>query len=246
MGLGWQTIAGITLFIATGLLVLLNRASFPASAETAAAKATPDAKAPADDTPLPPLFWLFAVILFLSVSIEWLLFYWSPDFLETIVGFEQATAAALISVQAVAIVIGRLVGRRLLDFVSADRLLLGAFVMIAATLPVYLLSPFPWLNVVALFVLGLGIGNLFPLGLTGAMAAGGARTARASSRVSVFGSAAMLTMPNIVGNLADYVGIRPAMWSVAVVAGVAIAVLLVAQQRKKNRQQSRSLAHTDA
>ena len=232
-GLGWQSAVWVVLAACVVLQVALRRANFPKSADGIDERQSGDET---DTPPLPSLFWLFAVILFLGVSVEWLLFYWSPGFLETFVGFEQSTAAALISVQAVAIVIGRLVGRRLLERFRTGQLLLGAFVLILAVLPVYLLSPFQWLTVTALFVLGLGIGNLFPLSLSGAMAAGGTATARASARVSVFGSAAMLIMPNILGNLADAVGLRAALWMVAVVAVIAISIVLTAQNRQAQRR----------
>lgn len=184
---------------------------------------------------LPLIYWMFGALIFLAVAMEWLLFYWSPNFLSEFVGLEQSTASALISVQAAAIVIGRLIGRRLLAWISEERLLMLAFVWVLAVFPVYLFSPYPALNVVGLFLLGLGIGNAFPLCLTGAMMAGGDQTGRASAGVTLMGSLSLIIMPNLVGNLADYINLRPALMSVAVLALVAVGVTATANRMRAAR-----------
>ena len=56
--------------------------------------------------------------MFLSVAIEWLISGLGASFLTTVVGFELSTAAALMSVFAVSIVLGRLIGRRLLNYMK--------------------------------------------------------------------------------------------------------------------------------
>ncbi len=223
-GAGWQATAPVFLLVVITLLSVNGRIHFPQQSDVS------QERADAPPVQLPPLFWVFGVILFLSVSIEWLLFYWSPDFLSTVVGFDRATAAGLISVQAVAMLVGRVGGRRLVEIIPAGKLLILNLIWILGWFPVYLFSPYPLLNLVGLFGMGLGIANLFPLCLAGAMTAGGAHSGRASGRVSIFGSSAMLIMPNLVGNLADYVNIRPAMLTVGVLALVAIGVAVAAQR----------------
>ena len=183
--------------------------------------------------PFPTLFWLLCTVLFLAVAIEWLLFYWTPDFLTEVAGFERTTAVTLISVQGVAMVIGRLIGRRLLMFMSVRRLTLMSFAVIVVFCPVYLYSPLPLLTVVGLFVMGLGIANLFPMGLTQVMQISGDQTGRASARATVAGSSAIVIVPNVVGNLADWVGLRPAMLLIIVFGLAAIAIVgLTAEQGK--------------
>ncbi|MEL6271235.1 MAG: MFS transporter [Chloroflexota bacterium] len=176
------------------------------------------------DEPLPLMFWMFCVLLFIGVSIEWMTLFWTPDFLSDVIGYERGTAATLISVQAVAIVVGRLAGLRLLNYMTNRTLLVLAFGWVLLSYPVYLFSPLPLLNVMGLFSVGLGIGNLFPLCFSGAMVAAGAHTGRASARVSLFGSGAILIMPNLVGNLADQITIRPAMTVAMLLCVIAIGI----------------------
>ncbi|MEM6281243.1 MAG: MFS transporter [Chloroflexota bacterium] len=185
--------------------------------------------------PLPLLFWMFCVLLFIGVSIEWLTLFWTPDFLSDVIGYERSTAAALMSVQAIAIVVGRLVGLRLLQFMSDRTLLVLAFGWVLLSYPVYLFSPYPLLNVMGLFSVGLGVGNLFPLCFSGAMVAAGAHTGRASARISLFGSGAILLMPNLVGNLADQISIRPAMMVAMLLCVIAIGIGMVVNRLRDNR-----------
>ena len=74
---------------------------------------------------MPTLFWVFGILMFLGVTVEFLTTSWSANFLATVVGYPPSTAAALVSVFAVAIVLGRLAGRRLLDFMPESRLLIA-------------------------------------------------------------------------------------------------------------------------
>jgi fucose permease len=225
LGPGWQFAPFMVVLVCLVTLLGFMNTPFPE-------QRSKQADAGAADTSLPLLYWMFAVLIFLAVALEWLLFYWSPDFLSTVVGYEQSTASALISVQAAAIVIGRLIGRRLLEWIPESSLLMLAFVWVLAVFPIYLFSPVPLLNVVGLFLLGLGIGNLFPLCMTGAMTAGGDQTGRASAGITLMGSSALIIMPNLVGNLADYISIRPALLSVAVLAAIAIGVTAFANRMR--------------
>ncbi|MEL7234409.1 MAG: MFS transporter [Chloroflexota bacterium] len=192
-----------------------------------------------DDTPgnnqrpLPLLFWIFGVIIFLAVSIEWMTIFWTPDFLTDVVGYERSTAATLISVQAIAIVLGRIAGVRLLQFMSDRMLLVLAFAWVLVFYPVYLFSPYPLLNVIGLFMLGLGIGNMFPLCYSGAMVAAGKYTGRAGARLSLFVNGAIILMPNLVGNLADQITIRPAMSIAIVLCMVAIVITSMANRLRE-------------
>jgi hypothetical protein len=102
--------------------------------------------------------------------------------------------------------------------------------------PLYWLCSLPALNVVGLFFIGLGVGNLAPLSMSGAMAAASGATSRASARFGLFPSIANVTMLQLVGVLADQFGIRNAYAVVIVVVIVAIGAALGANRMRANRQ----------
>jgi fucose permease len=95
-------------------------------------------------------------MMFLSVAIEWLISALGASFLTTVVGFELGTSAALMSVFAVAIVLGRMIGRRWLDYMTESQLLILSLVWVLLSFPIYWLSTLPILNVVGMFLIGLG------------------------------------------------------------------------------------------
>lgn len=219
-GLGWQQIALVFGTASALLLFILANTRFPHNEQTEAQAAS--------NARLPLLYWVYGGVLFLCFAIEWLTISWSADFLSNVVGYSPATAATMVSVFAVAIVVGRVLGWRLLNRIPARRLLVLAFGVVVLAFPVYWLSPVPWLNVAGLFVMGLGASNLFPLSLDAAMRVGAVNTARASARVSLFAGLSLVTLPQLVGTLADSMGIGRAYAVLGVVAVLGLMMAMVA------------------
>ena len=62
---------------------------------------------------LPLAFWLMVVVMYLSVSAEWSVIFWSADFLEKVAGFSKTAAAACISAFFAVMVLARFVSSRL-------------------------------------------------------------------------------------------------------------------------------------
>jgi hypothetical protein len=83
----------------------------------------------------------------------------------------------------------------------------------------------PMLNVIGMFLVGLGVGNLTPLSMSGAMAAAGQATNRASARLGVFPSLATIIMVQLLSILADQFGIQRAyaLMIIVVIAAIVIA-----------------------
>jgi predicted MFS family arabinose efflux permease len=220
---GWQVVAVLPL-IGIGLLVISFRElPLPDAPEHGNA---PESTGVSVTRPLPRLFWIFGILLFLSVAIEWLVSSWGASFLTTVVGFELSTAAGMLSVFPVAIVLGRLVGRRLLEFMPESRLLILSLLWVLLAFPIYWLSMLPILNVAGLFLIGLGVGNLAPLSMSGAMTSARHATNQASARLGIFPSLSTLTMVQLLGILADRYGIRYAYGLMIVVVIVAITFTL--------------------
>jgi len=162
-------------------------------------------------------------MMFLSVAIEWLISALGASFLTTVVGFELSTSAALMSVFAVAMLLGRLMGRRLLDYMTESQLLIFSLVWVLLSFPIYWLSTLPVLNVAGMFLIGLGVGNLAPLSTSGAMTSAGEATNRASARFGLFPPIAVLIMIQLFSILSDQYGIQRAYTFMIVLVIVAIA-----------------------
>jgi len=220
--LGWQAIF-VVLPIAT-LTILTAFRGLPLPKPVAQSEAQVDHKHA--DAPLPLMFWIFGAMLFMAVAVEFLIAAWGANFLTDAIGYEASTAASLMSVFAVAIVLGRLSGRRLLEWMSSSRLLLLSLVWVLLTFPIFWLGPLPIINIAGLFLMGLGIGNVPPLILSGAMAAASHATGRASARLILFPSLGNLIMLQLMGVLSDEFGIERAYGMVIVLLAVVIVIAL--------------------
>jgi hypothetical protein len=82
-----------------------------------------------------------------------------------------------------------------------------------------------------LLLAGIGVGNLFPLGVALAVATAPNLATLASARVTAVASFAILLAPLLVGRLADAVTITTALAVVPVCLAVAAAALAVAARR---------------
>lgn len=173
---------------------------------------------------LPRLFWVLWGVVFLSVAVEWSIAFWSPEFLEKIAGVDRVTASGALTLFYMAAIFGRLVGSRLTHRLRPDVLLVGAGVVVVAAFPVFWLAREPALALGALFVLGLGVANLFPLSLSAATTIGADMANKASARVSLAGGLAILIAPQVLGSLADQAGIQSA-FLLAGLMGVGVLAL---------------------
>ena len=222
--LGWQSVALLPL-IYTGVLKVFFwdlRLPVAQSGKEDSSESAWDV----DNHPLPLLFWIFGMLMFLSVGIENLFSTMGPSFFTTVVGLELSTSAAVMSVFAVAIVLGRMIGRYLLGFMTESRLLILSLVWVLLTFPVYWLSPLPILNVLGMFLVGLGVGNLAPLCMFGAMTSAGEATNRASARFGLFPPIAILTFLQLFSILSDQFGMQRAYTFMIVLVIVAIAIVM--------------------
>ncbi len=177
----------------------------------------PAAHATAPRTQLPAVFWAYWLVIFLGVSAEWSTIFWGADFLETGVGLRKVDAATLMSVFFAAMLLGRILGSRLTRRARLSTLLPGAALLALSGFLPFWLAPVAPLNIAGLFVAGLGIANLFPLTLSAASGSVAPHQAdAASSRVTLAAGLAILITPQVLGMLADQVGIKSAYAVVAV------------------------------
>jgi MFS family permease len=129
---------------------------------------------------------------------------------------------------------GRTLSSRLARRHDPARLLALALAVSAAGFAILWPSTGPVQALVALSLLGIGLGNLFPMAMTVTIALVPERAALASGRAVAATSVAVLLAPLVVGTLADATSIRAALGVVPVVLALAATGLaLVCRARTR-------------
>jgi len=142
------------------------------------------------------------------MSVEWCIAYWGADFLNEEVGLDRAAAATAMSIFFGAMIAGRLLGSRLARNRKGSRLLFGSIVVALIGFPFFWLGQTSWVNLVGLFVAGIGIANFYPLTVAAATNAIPDAVERAASQMAISGGAALLLTPLAVGVISDAVRMR--------------------------------------
>jgi fucose permease len=174
--------------------------------------------------PLPILFWIYWVAIVLAVAVEFCMISWSADYLENGLGMLKVDAALAISLFLAAMIIGRLAGSRLVQHFSTHKVVIGSILVASLGFLVYWNTRSIVLGLGGLFVTGLGVASLYPLILSFAIGAAKGQTVQASARATLASGTAILTLPLVLGRLADAIGIRQAY---GVVAVLLIGVFLI-------------------
>ena len=180
---------------------------------------------------LPVFFWGYWTVVLLAVSIEWCVIFWGADFLENSVGLSKVNAATMMSLFFGAMVLGRVAGSRLSRALPSSTLLLAAFGIVAVGFPLYWLAPIPALNLLGLFIAGLGVANLFPLTLSVAVGVAADQANAASARIAMAGGLAILISPLTLGWVADQLDIQNAYGVVALLLVAAVTVTWLTNRR---------------
>ena len=218
-GISWRAIALLAILFLGIIASVFHRQTIPNS------NAAP-AQANRPDQYLSSTFWLYWIVLFLFVAAEMSIAVWGTEFFVGAAGFERASAALAFGVFPAAMFIGRAIGSRLTRYWSTVPLLILALGITFIGFPIFWLSRSPALNILGLFITGLGIANHYPLTLSLAVGAAEGRSNEASARASLAVGAALLIMPLLLGQLADHLGIQNAYGIVMVLLMVASAVVI--------------------
>lgn len=227
-GLGWRT----ALLIGTSVWLILAL-----TYRTQPLPVSPPPRSTGDHKQaLPRIFWLYWLVVLLGVSVEWCMVFWGADFLENSVGFSKVTASGLMTVFFVAMVIGRIGGSRLTRTHSSATLLIYAILTVMIGFPLFWLLDTPALNVMGLFLVGLGVANLFPLTLATATSLAPDQSNRASARVSFGAGIAILAAPQVLGTAADVSGIQGAYAIAAGFIAATFVIAVIARQAARPRR----------
>ena len=179
---------------------------------------------------LPGVFWIAGAMLFCTTAAEWCVTAWGATFVEDAAGTSTDTAVALMAGYFGGVVVGRTVGSGLARRHDPARLLAFALALTAAGFAILWPSTAPAQALAGLTLLGLGLGNLFPLGLSVTVALAPDRAGLASGRAVAVTSFAVLLAPLTVGTLADATSLTAALGVVPVVLVLAAAALTLVRR----------------
>ncbi|MDR7274057.1 MFS transporter [Catenuloplanes atrovinosus] len=156
---------------------------------------------------LPAACWLFAVVTAVSSAIEFCLVYFGP---QTLIGHGWTAAAAgtAMSSNLAGILAGRVAGARLTRRPGRTvALLYASLALTLAAVVLFWLTARPAVAVVALFLTGVGIANLYPLALSLTLDAAGGQEDRANARSQLILGVSAAAFPFLLGGLADRYGL---------------------------------------
>ncbi|MBA3615320.1 MAG: MFS transporter [Rubrobacteraceae bacterium] len=225
LGLGWR--AALLLPIVALCLLVARFFSLPMDLPPHPA----DDDVPADDRSLPPTYWALWALVALGVASEWCVGYWGADFLADGTGLTRPAAATSLTVFFAAMLVGRVASSRLARTLPPAVLLAATLFAALLGFPLFWFSPGIIFTLVGLAITGLGIGGVYPLGVSAAIASAPSNTDAAAARLAVGGGGAILVAPFVLGALADRVGIGTAFGIVVPMLLSALALALVAGRR---------------
>src|SRR6478609_8889941 len=186
------------------------------------------------------VFWIAAAMLFCMAAAEWCITAWGATFVEDAAGVSADTAVALMAGYFGGVVAGRMLGSRLARRHDPARLLALALAVTAAGFAVLWPSKGPVQALLGLSLLGIGLGNLFPMGLSVTVGLAPDRAVLASGRAVLMTSFAVLLAPLTVGALADATSLTAALAVVPVALACAATGLTLV-----TRAQARVVASVD-
>lgn len=215
----WRSALGIVAFTPILLFLILGRGISPTVTSVTE-------ELTQSNRPLPRLFWIYWVAIVLGVSVEFCMIFWSADYLEHVLGMLKADAAQALSLFLGAMILGRLTGSRLVQRFSTGQVVTTSIVIAGIGFLIFWRTENVLLGLSGLFITGLGVANLYPLLLSLAIGAANGNTVQASTRTTLASGTAILTLPLVLGRLADGVGIHSAYGLVVLLL---ISVFLISQ-----------------
>ena len=231
---GWRLSLGLVAFAPLLLWLGFRQAAPPPSA----APPVPDViasaakQSPISPEPLPPLFWVYWVALVLAVSVEFCMISWSADYLENSLRMPKVAAAQSVSLFFVAMIVGRLLGSRLVRSFSVHRVIVVSILVAGLGFWLYWTAAAVAFGLLGLFVTGLGVAGLYPLLLSLAISVAGPNAVQAGARATLASGVAILALPLVLGRLADQLGIHSAYSVVGVLLVAVFLIVLLTRGRE--------------
>jgi fucose permease len=159
---------------------------------------------------LPGVYWIGWAVVTAGIADEFCTTLWAADILRARYDLSPALASAGVTAVIGGMCVGRVVGGRLALRFAVDLLLYCALAVCAMGFTVFWLTTWAPLALAGLFVSGLGMALLYPLGLSRAIALSDGQPDLAAARVGIGAALASGGGPFVLGALADEVGIHGA------------------------------------
>jgi fucose permease len=222
VALGWNWRAGILLIGILGVFLALGFFATRLPEETSRR----DCSAPR----LPITYWAYFAMLTFSVALEFAAIVWAPSYFQQVVGLSPSAAPVAASTFFAAVLFARIAGVRLVQHYSPRLLFAVAIGTVLVGFVAYW-GGAGWtpLAIAGLVLIGLGVGNLYPLILGFAMNAAGAASDRASTRAVIAPGIAIMASPPLLGTFADNAGLHAAQALMPVYAMATVAIFLFAR-----------------
>ena len=144
-GKGKSAVAAAALALGAWLLLRVSRASSSAATRQLS---------PEHSGRLPGRYWIFWLALMLGIAVEYCIIYWGADFVEKVLGFSKNTATQSVSLFMVGMIVGRFFGSRLLERVSAMKLLWASIALSVFGFILFWSGVTPLLGIIGLVLLG--------------------------------------------------------------------------------------------
>jgi fucose permease len=171
-------------------------------------------------------------VLVCTTAAEWCITAWGATFVEDAAEVSTDTAVALMAGYFGGVLAGRSLGSRLARRHDPARLLALALAVTAVGFAILWPSSGPTQALVGLSLLGIGLGNLFPMAVSVAVALAPERAVLASGRAVMMSSFAVVLAPLTVGTLADATSLTAALGVVPVMLVLAAAGLTLVRRAR--------------
>ena len=177
---------------------------------------------------LPRAYWFAWLVLVLGVSIEFSFVFWGSTIVGKRTGLASADATLLASLFVAGMFTGRAaVGRGFGAGREPRGILVAGLVVVLIGAGLVWVSTVPVLSGVGLFVGGLGLAPLWPVGLTVALQSAPKAPLSAAARSTLASGTAVLLAPSALGLASDVVGVVGAWPIILALAGAALVVLAI-------------------
>jgi len=160
---------------------------------------------------LPLRYWTYWFGVFFVVAIEFCFIFWGSDYFIEVTNAKTEIASAAISLFLGAMLLGRWSGSRILRTTKPSTVLFISLAIAMIGFFLFWSTSLIWIALSGFFLAGFGVANLYPISLDHAISSVSAsQSSIASARSALASASAILSLPLILGNLADQTGMRTA------------------------------------
>jgi len=220
----WRWTVLVSLSAVLVFLAFFHRAEFGAP---------PARRRSVERRPLGFAYWCFWCLLMTSVAAEGTLLIWTAAYFERQLGWASELALLASMTFPAGVFVARATGVLLVRRFPVRRLVLPTIALSVAGFLLFRYGGAGALALAGLVIAGFGMGNLYPFGITLALAATEGDRDTATARVSLASAVSMITLPLIVGSIADRSDLATAFAAVPVCLALAAIATVVGLGRAR-------------